>query len=44
MPLASADLSELAPARSGRFYDWAYRHDLVIGSGVNVTGIRRETS
>ena len=35
-----ADLAELPPARSGRFYDWAYRHDLVIGSGVNVTGIR----
>ena len=38
------DLAELPPARSGRFYDWAYRHNLVIGSGVNVTGIRRETS
>ena len=37
-----ADLAELPPARSGRVYDWAYRHDLVIGSGVNVTGIRQE--
>ena len=36
------DLQELAPARSGRFYDWAYRNDLVIGSGVNVTGIRHQ--
>jgi SAM-dependent methyltransferase len=32
------DLRELAPARSGRLYDWAYRHDLIIGSGVNVVG------
>ena len=36
------DLRELAPARSGRVYDWAYRHDLVIGSGVNVVGRRSE--
>lgn len=35
------DLVELPPARAGRFYDWAYRHDLVIGSGVNVAGTRR---
>jgi SAM-dependent methyltransferase len=35
------DLAELSPAKSGRLYDWAYRHDLIIGSGVNVTGIRR---
>ncbi len=34
------DLVELAPARSGRLYDWAYRNDLVIGSGVNVMGTR----
>lgn len=33
-------LCELAPARSGRLYDWAYRHDLVIGSGVNVLGTK----
>jgi SAM-dependent methyltransferase len=35
------DLVELNPARSGRYYDWAYRHDLIIGSGVNVLGTRR---
>ncbi len=35
-----ADLVELAPARAGRFYDWAYRNDLVIGSGANVVGTR----
>ena len=34
------DLQDLPPARSGRFYAWAYRNDLVIGSGVNVTGVR----
>lgn len=34
------DLVELPPARSGRLYDWAYRRDLVIGSGVNVAGTR----
>lgn len=34
------DLVVLPPARSGRVYDWAYHHDLVIGSGVNVVGTR----
>jgi LSD1 subclass zinc finger protein len=34
------DLVELPPARSGRLYDWAYRHDLIIGSGVNLAGVR----
>jgi SAM-dependent methyltransferase len=34
------DLIELPPARNGRLYDWAYRHDLIIGSGVNVAGTR----
>jgi SAM-dependent methyltransferase len=34
------DLRELPPARSGRLYDWAYRHALMIGSGVNVIGRR----
>ena len=35
------DLRVLDPARSGQVYDWAYAHDLVIGSGVNVVGTRR---
>lgn len=35
------DLRVLPPARTGRLYDWAYRHDLVIGSGVNVVGRKR---
>jgi SAM-dependent methyltransferase len=34
-------LAVLPPARSGRVYDWAYRHNLVIGSGVNVAGTKR---
>lgn len=38
-----ADLVVLPPARGGRLYDWAYRHDLVIGSGVNIAGTRRAT-
>lgn len=36
-----ADLVELSPARQGRLYDWAYHHDLVIGSGVNVVGTKQ---
>jgi SAM-dependent methyltransferase len=35
------DLRELAPAKAGRVYDWAYRHDLIVGSGVNVAGTKR---
>lgn len=39
------DLTVLPPAKSlssgGKgLYDWAYRHDLIIGSGVNVSGRR----
>lgn len=30
----------LPPEKSGRFYNWAYHNNLLIGSGVNVTGIR----
>ncbi len=37
------NLAELAPARQGRLYDWAYRHNLLIGSGVNVAGTRGQT-
>jgi SAM-dependent methyltransferase len=35
------DLVELSPAKAGRLYDWAYRNDLIIGSGVNVAGVKR---
>ena len=38
------DLEELPPARNGRLYDWAYHHDLLIGSGVNVAGLRPAAS
>lgn len=34
-------LSVLPPEKSGRFYTWAYENNLLIGSGVNVTGIRQ---
>ena len=34
------DIVELAPARNGKLYNWAYEHNLIIGSGVNVTGVR----
>jgi SAM-dependent methyltransferase len=38
-----SDLRVLPPARSGRAYDWAYRNNLIVGSGVNVTGVKRDT-
>ncbi len=34
------DIVELRPAKSGKLYDWAYDHNLIIGSGVNVTGTK----
>jgi SAM-dependent methyltransferase len=37
------DLTVLPPARSGRLYDWAYRHDLILGSGVNVAGTKKSS-
>ncbi|MGO9470778.1 MAG: class I SAM-dependent methyltransferase [Isosphaeraceae bacterium] len=36
------DVVELSPARSGSLYSWAYNHNLIIGSGVNVAGTRME--
>jgi SAM-dependent methyltransferase len=36
------DITELAPSWRGRFYDWTYRHNLIIGSGVNVAGTRKK--
>ncbi len=35
------DLQELAPAKSGSWYRWAYQNNLIIGSGVNVAGRKR---
>ena len=32
------DIVELAPAKNGKLYNWAYDHNLIIGSGVNVAG------
>ncbi len=34
------DLVVLPPEKKGRFYRWAYERNLIIGSGVNVAGIR----
>lgn len=35
------DLTVLPPEKSGRFYHWAYERNLLIGSGVNITGVKR---
>lgn len=35
------EVRELRPERSGRVYDWLFRNNLIIGSGVNFTGRRR---
>ena len=32
------EIIELAPAKNGKLYHWAYDHNLIIGSGVNVAG------
>jgi SAM-dependent methyltransferase len=34
-------LRELPPAKNGKVYDWAYEHNLIIGSGVNLAGRKR---
>ena len=34
------DPVELAPAKNGSLYNWAYNGNLIIGSGVNVAGTR----
>lgn len=36
-----SQLIELPPEKTGRFYRWAYDNNLLIGSGVNITGIRQ---
>jgi 2-polyprenyl-3-methyl-5-hydroxy-6-metoxy-1,4-benzoquinol methylase len=33
----------LPPEKTGRFYRWVYERNLLIGSGVNVTGVKRAT-
>lgn len=35
------DLHELSPEKTGPLYRWAYEHNLIIGSGVNVVGTKR---
>jgi ubiquinone/menaquinone biosynthesis C-methylase UbiE len=35
------DLKILPPEKPGRFYRWCYHRNLLIGSGVNVVGVRR---
>jgi ubiquinone/menaquinone biosynthesis C-methylase UbiE len=35
------DLKILPPEKEGRFYRWCYNRNLLIGSGVNVCGVRR---
>jgi SAM-dependent methyltransferase len=37
------NLVELRPAKNGPLYDWAFDHNLVIGSGTNVVGTRRSS-
>ncbi len=34
------DLVELEPGKNGTLYTWAYEHNMIIGSGVNVVGVR----
>ncbi len=37
------EITRLDPAKRGQLYDWAYHHNLIIGSGVNIAGTRRRT-
>lgn len=36
------DLVVLPPEKTGAFYRWTWRNNLIIGSGVNVQGRRRD--
>lgn len=36
------DLAVLPPEKTGRIYRWVYEHNLLIGSGVNVVGTKRQ--
>jgi ubiquinone/menaquinone biosynthesis C-methylase UbiE len=36
------NLTVLPPEKPGRFYRWCYRRNLLIGSGINVVGTRRQ--
>ena len=35
-----SDLQVLPPEKTGSFYRWAWRNNLIIGSGVNVLGVK----
>ncbi|QDT66203.1 class I SAM-dependent methyltransferase [Calycomorphotria hydatis] len=35
------DLKVLPPEKQGRVYNWTYRNNLLIGSGVNVSGVKK---
>lgn len=35
-----SEIQVLPPEKKGRLYTWTYDHNLLIGSGVNITGIR----
>ena len=37
------ELTILPPEKTGRFYRWFYHRNLIIGSGVNIMGIRRKS-
>jgi len=37
-----SDLQTLPPEKTGWLYRWVYEQNLLIGSGVNVTGIKRK--
>lgn len=36
-----SELQVLPPEKAGPVYDWAYQRNLLIGSGVNITGVRQ---
>lgn len=38
------NLTVLPPEKKGAFYRWTYHHNLLIGSGVNVMGIKKTPS
>jgi hypothetical protein len=35
------NLRVLPPEKTGRLYRWSYEHNLLVGSGVNVVGVRK---
>lgn len=35
------DIEILQPSKSGRLYNWAYEHNLLVGSGISARGVKR---